>query len=143
MHPWLAVVAMRIRKIKMRPTNARRGGSPGMRILDIYSGFELQPRDQPAIPGDALIAAGSISQPPWGSTVPNAVRKPTRHQRLETAAAALKTRFAAGGFKGPVRRGLEAGTVMRNAGIVIIYAKAYPVCRMNHAIHALGRFNRA
>gem|GEM_PF-5764709 len=41
MHPWLAVVAIRIMAIKKRTTNARWARSLGKRILNIYSGAVL------------------------------------------------------------------------------------------------------
>ena len=42
MHPWLAVVAIRIMAIRKRTTNARWARSLGKRILNIYSGSVLR-----------------------------------------------------------------------------------------------------
>lgn len=51
--PWLAVVANKIALIRMRPNNARRARSRGMRILNIHSGFGLLMGSQRAIPSHA------------------------------------------------------------------------------------------
>ena len=50
MHPWLAVVAIRIMAIKKRTTNARWARSLGKRILNIYSGSVLRRDTQAVIP---------------------------------------------------------------------------------------------
>lgn len=75
MHPWLAVVAIRIMAIKKRTTNARWARSLGKRILNIYSGAVLWGR----IVGGAIRSSpkrfGSISQLAGGSTVPNPAGK--------------------------------------------------------------------
>ncbi len=71
MHPWLAVVAIRIMAIKKRTTNARWARSLGKRILNIYSGAVLW--------GGAIRSSpkrfGSISQLAGDSTVPNPAGK--------------------------------------------------------------------
>ncbi len=71
MHPWLAVVAIRIMAIKKRTTNARWARSLGKRILNIYSGAVLC---EGAIRSSPK-RFGSISQLARGSTVPNPAGK--------------------------------------------------------------------
>ena len=71
MHPWLAVVAIRIMAIKKRTTKARWARSLGKRILNIYSGAVLC---EGAIRSSPK-RFGSISQLAGGSTVPNPAGK--------------------------------------------------------------------
>jgi len=49
-HPWVAVVAIRIMPIKKSTRNARWARSLGKRILKIYSGAVLRGGSQPAVP---------------------------------------------------------------------------------------------